>query len=261
MKPHLALLTLGVFLVLQGAAHTVYAEEANEWKATIQRLQEENKGLQEQLNKHREILEQLLQKTDKPETPDKSPVEKATSPAPSVPPPKAVSHEEAPPATSAGHDEHLALQSFIPTLSLRGFGDVNFVATDERSGTKHGADTFALGQLDLFITSILSDALTFTSEIVFKFDSQTNEAAVTALRSCTSMANSLGREGMSYPMAQPNKTSRRERRTDIPCVIPSSCSPRAVPYSYRRPGARCKTTAVTPLGTLTNSTFLQRLPI
>src|SRR5712692_4155064 len=178
MKRHLARLTLGGFLLMQVAAHAVYAEESNALKATIQKLQEENKGLQEQLNKHREILEQLLQKTDKLETPVQSPVEKAPSPVLSAPPPKAVSHEEAPPATSAGHDEHLALQSFIPTLSLRGFGDVNFVATDERNGTKHGADTFSLGQLDLFITSILSDALTFTSEIVFEFDSQTNEAVV-----------------------------------------------------------------------------------
>ena len=49
-------------------------------------------------------------------------------------------------------------------LRIRGFGDVNL-----RGDTQHGNNTsFSLGQLDLFVTSDVSDKFRFLSEIVFE---------------------------------------------------------------------------------------------
>lgn len=49
-------------------------------------------------------------------------------------------------------------------LRIRGFGDVNYHGSD-RSGT---TNTFALGQLNLFVTSDISEKFKFLSEIVFE---------------------------------------------------------------------------------------------
>ena len=52
----------------------------------------------------------------------------------------------------------------FPSLEFHGFGDVSYVITDE----KDGRNSFALGQLDLFVTSRLSENFDVLSEIVFE---------------------------------------------------------------------------------------------
>ena len=52
----------------------------------------------------------------------------------------------------------------VPELVLRGFGDVDYRWTDAGGGR----DAFELGQVDLFVTSRLSDDLSVLGEIVFQ---------------------------------------------------------------------------------------------
>jgi len=59
-------------------------------------------------------------------------------------------------------------------LKIRGFGDVDF----RGSNLKGNTTSFSLGQLDLFVTSNMSDKFNLLSEIVFEADSQTNSFGV-----------------------------------------------------------------------------------
>lgn len=60
------------------------------------------------------------------------------------------------------HDDHEAGPSGPPRLQIQGYADVNFRATNE----KGRANSFSLGQLDLFITSKLSDKFSVLSELI-----------------------------------------------------------------------------------------------
>lgn len=63
--------------------------------------------------------------------------------------------------------------SHAPRLVLKGFGDFNFrLVHNNDSGSTN--DTFTLGQVDLFITSELGERVSVLSEVVGKFNSQTN---------------------------------------------------------------------------------------
>ena len=74
-------------------------------------------------------------------------------------PAPAVAQQHSPPADEAAPEE-----APPPKLVVKGFGNVDFrYEFDGRS-----TDTFSLGQLALFVTSALSDNLTFLTEIVFE---------------------------------------------------------------------------------------------
>ncbi len=65
-------------------------------------------------------------------------------------------------AATSGHDEHEAGSG--PRLKIQGFADVNL-----RASNRPGATTsFNLGQLDLFITSRLSDKFSVISELILE---------------------------------------------------------------------------------------------
>jgi hypothetical protein len=69
-------------------------------------------------------------------------------------------------AVQTGHDEHGAQdadQSSFPSMQIRGFGDVDFAATDQ-PGTTSG---FNLGQFVLHIASPLSKKVTYFGELSF----------------------------------------------------------------------------------------------
>jgi hypothetical protein len=55
-------------------------------------------------------------------------------------------------------------------MRIRGFGDVDFHGSNQKGSTT----AFSLGQLDLFITSDLSEKFNLLSEIVFEADTQNN---------------------------------------------------------------------------------------
>jgi hypothetical protein len=63
----------------------------------------------------------------------------------------------------------------VRQTTLRGFADVDYITGGLRSSRK---SAFALGQFDLFITSKLTDRLSFLSESVFEFDDTSSEFVV-----------------------------------------------------------------------------------
>ena len=71
------------------------------------------------------------------------------------------------PASDAQHD---AMLTGTPHLQIQGFADVNFLASNEKGKTS----TFALGQLDLFITSQLSEKFSVLAELILEAN-QRNE--------------------------------------------------------------------------------------
>ena len=66
------------------------------------------------------------------------------------------------PAGAATHDDHQDLPNGTPNLRIQGFADVNYRATNEKGRT----NSFFLGQLDLFITSRLSEKFSVLSELI-----------------------------------------------------------------------------------------------
>ena len=74
-------------------------------------------------------------------------------------------------------DEHASmrrLESHGPRLQIHGYGDVDWHASDQTGTT----NSFALGQLNLFITSQLNDKFSFLAENVIEADQGTNEFGI-----------------------------------------------------------------------------------
>ena len=98
----------------------------------------------------------------KPAAAAESPVNVAAARKPeAAPPPGPVQghqHETAETQASVGQ-----MEVHYPSLQIRGFGDVNFSATDQK-GTNSG---FNLGQLDLHLASALSRKVTYFGELTF----------------------------------------------------------------------------------------------
>ncbi len=69
---------------------------------------------------------------------------------------------------------HIGETGNSPRLLLRGYGDIGWNASD----LKGSKNSFALGQFNLFITSYLTDKVSFLSETVVEADQRTNEFGV-----------------------------------------------------------------------------------
>jgi hypothetical protein len=92
----------------------------------------------------------------------------AQAPAATAPPQDAAPAQTESETPSARATERMDTGSTL--MRIRGFGDV-----DLRGGNQKGTTTsFALGQLDLFVTSDVSEKFKFLSEIVFEADQQNN---------------------------------------------------------------------------------------
>jgi hypothetical protein len=61
-------------------------------------------------------------------------------------------------------EEHDEMSKGTPTLQIQGFADVNFRASNQKGAT----NAFALGQLDLFLTSRLSDKFSVLGELIIE---------------------------------------------------------------------------------------------
>jgi hypothetical protein len=70
----------------------------------------------------------------------------------------------------ASDSEHDSMLTGTPHLQIQGFADVNFLASNDKGKTS----TFALGQLDLFITSQLSEKFSVLAELILEAN-QRNE--------------------------------------------------------------------------------------
>src|SRR5712672_2692476 len=95
----------------------------------------------------------------------------AVSAANESPVPSRSSQQQTPPAATQSHEHEVReqaatvqqMEQHYPSLQIRGFGDVDFAATDQK-GTTSG---FNLGQLDLHLASALSRKVTYFAEITF----------------------------------------------------------------------------------------------
>ncbi|MBZ5654562.1 MAG: hypothetical protein LAO56_04695 [Acidobacteriia bacterium] len=79
-------------------------------------------------------------------------------------PPPSVASAEIEPESPAEHGEPERMDVSKTLLKIRGFGDVTFHGDNAKGDTT----SFTLGQLDLFVTSDLSEKFKFLSEIVFE---------------------------------------------------------------------------------------------
>lgn len=109
-------------------------------------------------------LEESLAKSPKAEAapaPAAAPVAAAQpAPAPAPPPMEDMDH--------SSHDG--ALGSFGSGMQMRGFGDIQYRASNDHVNT----NSFLLGQFDLFMSSRLSEKWNFIAESVIQADAKTN---------------------------------------------------------------------------------------
>lgn len=151
---YLMLILAGVIFIPK----TALCDELSEVKTQMQKIQEENRSLQEQLNKQKELAERLIDKIEALENKDKSisqDIERLKVKEP-----------------SEGIFPVFKERVFGPKLDIRGFTDITFKAEDDVNAGEQNPNTFALGQLDLFITSELSDEVSFLSETVIESDDE-----------------------------------------------------------------------------------------
>jgi hypothetical protein len=92
-----------------------------------------------------------------------SPASPAAAEAPAAPAPA-----EAEPEAKSAHAMAERMDTSSTLLRIRGFGDVNLRGSDQRGSTT----SFSLGQLDLFVTSDVSEKFKLLSEIVFEANQQ-----------------------------------------------------------------------------------------
>ena len=123
-------------------------------KILLQRLRD----LEDQVAALKAQVNQISQKSDSP-----SQAANATLVPEPVPDP-AAEHGMSMPG-------HVGETENAPRLHLRGYGDVDWIASD----LKGSKNSFALGQFNLFINSRLTDKASVLAETVFEADQRTNE--------------------------------------------------------------------------------------
>lgn len=74
----------------------------------------------------------------------------------------AVNSQPASAAPADKHDQHDDMSNGRPNLQIQGFADVNYHVSDQKGTT----NSFALGQLDLFLTSRLSEKFSVLGELI-----------------------------------------------------------------------------------------------
>jgi hypothetical protein len=125
----------------------------------------------EQIKLLLERIQQLERRVNDLEVKQVSVSATAVSTAKESPTPSQAPQQETPPPATQMHEHEIReqaatvqqMEQHYPSLQIRGFGDVNFSATDQR-GTNSG---FSLGQLDLHLASALSRKITYFGEITF----------------------------------------------------------------------------------------------
>jgi len=97
----------------------------------------------------------------------------AAAPAPTEAQAPAAAPAESEPEGKSAHAMAERMDTSNTLLRIRGFGDVNFHGSDQKGDTT----SFSLGQLNLFVTSDVSERFKLLSEIVFEAD-QKNSVGV-----------------------------------------------------------------------------------
>lgn len=139
-------------------------------KATLQSLLDRVAQLEarvQQLESNRTIQPGAAESCQSPSAPTAAPSGLQTASTPGNPPSPSSNVAQKAPETDSMQSEPMANERMDVSktlLRIRGFGDVSF-----HGDNQHGdATSFSLGQLDLFVTSDLSERYRFLTEIVFE---------------------------------------------------------------------------------------------
>ena len=126
---------------------------------------------------HEARIKELEKRLDAPPTQPERPVPAAPPavPLPAPPPVEAPAQTQ----TSGDHDHMMRIPGGGPVLNIRGFADFNFGIGQDANPLifplgAPGHTTFQAGEFDLYLTSRLSNRLSFISEVVIGSD-KTNE--------------------------------------------------------------------------------------
>jgi len=133
-------------------------------KALLQRMQ----ALEDEVRTLRSQVQTLTAAQANPAQPNTKEPEIASAVAAASSAPAQVAEEY------GSHSQPRPMEMNTPRLQLRGYGDVSWNAKDLAGTT----NSFALGQLNLFITSRLSDKASFLAETVIEADQGTNEFGI-----------------------------------------------------------------------------------
>lgn len=137
-----------------------FANELNEIKAQMQKMQEDNQALQKQLNKQNETIESLSKKMEALE--NKNEVLS-----------KEIKIAQEKPAGISIKEEGAVGIINIPHLEIQGFTDLGFKAKITDNGDN---SSFYVGQVDLLITSKITDRVSFLVEPIFESNEEENSA-------------------------------------------------------------------------------------
>lgn len=159
-------LPLTAFFLLSNLSISAFGDEFKDLKDQVHAIQRENQTLREQLEKQSSVnqeqakmIQDLVGKIEAIEAKDESLSRGLT---------ELVTPEFLPENDSAFS---------VPSLKFNGFAGVKYTAQDEVNAPEANANTFALGQFDLFVSSQLSEKLSALGEIVFEF-TDNNETVV-----------------------------------------------------------------------------------
>ncbi len=162
-------LPLTAFFLLSSFPISAFGDEFKDLKDQVQAIQRENQTLREQLEKQSSVnqeqakmIQDLAGKIEAIEAKDES-LSRGISEIGTVAAAESFSSEEA--------------ASSVPSLKFNGFAGVKYTVQDEVNAPEANANTFALGQFDLFVTSQMSEKLNALGEIVFEF-ADNNEVVV-----------------------------------------------------------------------------------
>lgn len=167
-------LPLTAFFLLSNLSISAFGDEFKDLKDQVHAIQRENQTLREQLEKQSAVnqeqakmIQDLAGEIEALKTKDESIsgriLEFGTVPAAE----SFLAEEEA---------------SSVPSLKFNGFARVKYTVQDEVNAPEANANTFALGQFDLFVSSQLSEKLSALGEIVFESDTN-NETEIHLERS------------------------------------------------------------------------------
>lgn len=159
MRRYIFILSIAVMFSVLFMQRDAFANQLNEIRAQMQKMQEDNHALQGQLNKQNEIIESLTKKMEALENKNEVLSEEI----------KIVQERPA----GAGIKREAAGTIDIPRLKIKGFADLGFTAKIADNGDNF---SFKRGQLDLFITSEITDRVSFLAEPIFESDEDTNSA-------------------------------------------------------------------------------------
>ena len=155
------LIVLAINLALGASGQAQQAQDSD--KATIQALVQEVKDLRLRVEK----LEAEKEGKPAPQVVEAAVQTPQTTPQPT---PELSPETEAPVEQS----EMSRMDPGKTLLRMRGFGDVTFHGDNQKGSTT----SFTLGQLDLFITSDVSEKFRFLGEVVFEAEQNTNSYGV-----------------------------------------------------------------------------------